>query len=93
MPRVKVWARVLMREMGSNRNPHATRKEMTIPLPGMTPLRTHHAPKATMRMMPDSAMKETMGQTRDWPRMTVMCFSPTLRDALSKVSRAWGSTV
>ena len=81
-----------MREIGSNRKPHATRKAMTMPGES-SPLSVHHAPKATIRMMPDSAMKDTAGQTMAWPFMTSMCLSPTLREASSKSESACGSTV
>ena len=91
-PRVKVCERVLMREIGSNREPQAAMKAIRTPVVSC-PLSVQWAPKATIRMIPDSAMKETPGQTIDWPRMTVMCFSPTFLEARSKLWRASGSTV
>ena len=86
------WVSGLIREMGSNRKPQATRKAITVPA-SILPCSTHHAPKATIRMMPDSAMNETPGQTIAWPFITRMCFSPTWRLAMSKRSSASGSTV
>ena len=65
---------------------------MTVPAE-IFPARAHQVPKPTMRIMPDSAMKETLGHTTAWPRITSMCFSPIRREALSKFSKAFGSTV
>jgi hypothetical protein len=88
MPRVKVRKRVDARDGIEEETPGD--EEGNHGAGEIFPLSAHHAPQATIRMMPDSAMKETAGPDDRLAAHHRHVFSPTLRDALSKVSSAFG---